>query len=106
MIRGLRDKRKGQEKKKITFLPSPHSSTVSGCSGNILYLKLYRYDESFLWSSRTIRKVLARSMGQKGDSRMSANPITNSHNLPQGCFAAHEWMQFIFTTPDTNRSES
>lgn len=48
MIRGLRDKRKGQEKKKMTFLPSPHSSTVSDCSGNILYLKLYRYDESFL----------------------------------------------------------
>lgn len=45
---GLRDK------KKLSF--SPHSCLVSGCSGCVLYLKLYRYDESFHWRSRTIYK--------------------------------------------------
>lgn len=54
MIRGLRNKRKGQEEKKMTFLPSLHSSMVSDCSGNILYLKLYRYNEFSLQRGRII----------------------------------------------------
>lgn len=43
---------KERDKRKLSF--SPHSSMVSGCSGRVLYLKLYRYDESFHWRSRTV----------------------------------------------------
>lgn len=43
---------KERDKRKLSF--SPHSCMVSGCCGHILYLKLYRYDESFHWRSRTV----------------------------------------------------
>lgn len=43
---------KERYKRKLSF--SPHSCMVSGCSGHVLYLKLYRYDESFHWRSRTV----------------------------------------------------
>lgn len=43
---------KERDKRKLPF--SPHSCMVSGCSGHVLYLRLYRYDESVHWRSRTI----------------------------------------------------
>lgn len=71
------------------ILPCSCSLQVCSCFG--LWLEVLEIKER--------GKVLVRSMGQKGDSKTWANPITNSHNLPQVCFAANDWMQLIFYHP-------